>query len=344
MTPHARTFHAVALAIAISTLGHGAHADSEDSPFSARADAHAPLGVMGDHVHAQGEWMLSYRYARMRMDGNRDGTKHRSASDVLADFPVTPTDMDMEMHTFGLMVAPTDWLTLTAMLPYKELSMDHVNRMGVKFTTRSEGAGDFVLSGLWKLFDREGQRIHLNTGVSFPTGRIRERDDVPTPMGVRAMRLPYPMQLGSGTFDLIPGLTYVGHRSWLSWGGQAMGTVRLDENKDDYRLGNKVDLTGWVAAPVTRWASVSGRIAWSRWWNINGSDPDLNPNTVPTADPNRRGGSRVELLGGVNLYLPLGPLGRHRFAVEGGFPIHQDLDGPQLESDWRIVAGWQKAF
>jgi hypothetical protein len=27
-----------------------------------------------------------------------------------------------------------------------------------------------------------------------------------------------------------------------------MGVVRLDENANDYRLGNRVDLTGWVAA------------------------------------------------------------------------------------------------
>jgi hypothetical protein len=30
-----------------------------------RPDGHAPLGVMGDHRHASGEWMLSYRFARM---------------------------------------------------------------------------------------------------------------------------------------------------------------------------------------------------------------------------------------------------------------------------------------
>ncbi|NBD18196.1 MAG: hypothetical protein GVY04_19270 [Cyanobacteria bacterium] len=29
---------------------------------SGRPDGHAPIGVMGDHVHGQGEWMLSYRY------------------------------------------------------------------------------------------------------------------------------------------------------------------------------------------------------------------------------------------------------------------------------------------
>ena len=68
------------------------------------------------------------------------------------------------------------------------------------------------------------------------------------------------------------------------------------------------------------------------------------PTTVPTADPGRRGGYGLSILGGINLYLPLGALGRHRFAIEGGGPVWQWLHGPQLETDWRIVVGWQKAF
>ena len=34
-----------------------------------RADGHAPIGVMGDHLHKRGEWMLSYRFMRMNMEG-----------------------------------------------------------------------------------------------------------------------------------------------------------------------------------------------------------------------------------------------------------------------------------
>jgi len=41
---------------------------------SGRADGHAPIGVMGDHQHEAGEWMVSFRYMRMAMEGN--GTGH----------------------------------------------------------------------------------------------------------------------------------------------------------------------------------------------------------------------------------------------------------------------------
>lgn len=34
-----------------------------------RADGHAPIGVMGDHLHKTGEVMLSYRFMHMDMGG-----------------------------------------------------------------------------------------------------------------------------------------------------------------------------------------------------------------------------------------------------------------------------------
>lgn len=125
---------------------------------------------------------------------------------------------------------------------------------------------------------------------------------------------------------------------------QGLGTIRTGRNREGYRWGNRGDLSGWLAYPWTRWLGTSARAGWSWWDNITGDDDVLNPAMVPTADPDRRGGHRLELWAGVNLYLPLGPLGRHRFAVEAGFPAYEWLDGPQLETDWRIVVGWQKAF
>ena len=32
-----------------------------------RADSHAPIGVMGDHMHKKGKFMTSYRYMYMDM-------------------------------------------------------------------------------------------------------------------------------------------------------------------------------------------------------------------------------------------------------------------------------------
>ncbi|MGB1548408.1 MAG: transporter, partial [Alphaproteobacteria bacterium] len=146
-------------------------------------DDHGPIGVMGDHNHKSGEWMLSYRYSRMEMDGNRDGTNDLSTAQVLNDFMVAPLDMTMEMHMFGAMYGVTDELTLMGMVPYVKKSMNHVNRMNVHFKTETKGIGDSKLTGLYTLYDSgEGaeagharQKVMLNVGISLPTGSVDKR-------------------------------------------------------------------------------------------------------------------------------------------------------------------------
>lgn len=307
---------------------------------SARPDGHAPIGVMGEHTHHAGGFMLSYRYMLMNMDGMRIGTNRVSNQRVLQDFMVTPTDMDMQMHMFGLMYAPTDYITLAGMVPYVKKSMNHLTRMGGRFKTESEGLGDIKFTGLIKVFDRSNQRIHLNAGMSFPTGSIDKKDD--TPAGSN-QQLPYPMQLGSGTFDLLPGITYLGQHRKISWGAQVSGTIRLGENDRDYSLGNRFDATAWGAWDWFNWVSTSARMDWQSWGNIDGADPALDPAIVPTADADLQGGNRLDLLFGINFYVPEGPtlIKNQRLAVEFGFPVYQDLDGPQLETDWVLWLGWQ---
>jgi len=85
---------------------------------SSRPDGHAPIGVMGDHTHEQGEYMLAYRYMRMSMAGNRDGTSERTTQSVLDHFMVAPLDMSMTMHMAGMMYAPSDAVTLIARLRF----------------------------------------------------------------------------------------------------------------------------------------------------------------------------------------------------------------------------------
>lgn len=96
---------------------------------------------------------------------------------------VVPTEMDMQMHMFGLMYAPNVRVTLMGMLPYKENSMRHITYAGPmgtnvlgELTTESSGIGDLKVSAL--------------------------------------------IGLGSGSYDLIAGLTYQGAQSAWGWGAQ----------------------------------------------------------------------------------------------------------------------------
>lgn len=310
-----------------------------ETATSTRPDAHGPLGVMGEHVHKAGEWMLSYRYSTMRMKGNRDTTNSLSTADVLADYMVSPKDMDMQMHMFGGMRGITDDLTLMVGVPYIQLEMDHVTRMGAEFETKAEGFGDVKATGLYRFYKDGSNQLLANVGVSIPTGNIDERDDTPA---MNNAKLPYPMQLGSGTFDPIVGLTYTGKQDDWSWGAQGLATFRLYENSNDYRKGNEYNLTGWGAYKLNEYVSLSGRLEGKWWMDYKGRDPQLNPMMVPTADVELRGGRRVDAYAGINLIIP--EWNENRFAIEFGAPIYQHLDGPQLETDYRLIAGWQYAF
>jgi hypothetical protein len=316
-----------------------------------RPDGHAPIGVMGDHTHERGEVMLSYRYMRMDMEGNRDGTDDVSVSEILSpqgrDFRVTPTAMQMNMHMFGLMYAVTDEFTLMGMLPIISTHMDHETRPGGTFRTESGGIGDVSVTALYKVADLDRQRVHVNFGLRLPSGSIEERDVTPASAPAET-RLPYPMQLGSGTVDLTPGLTYLAQEDRWSGGAQLLATIRLGNNDADYRLGNRLMGTAWAAANLLERLSVSARLLGERWGNIDGSDASFDGavamRMVPTVFPELRAGSRVDIGLGFNVLLGGDRPSQARLAFEVLAPVYQKLDGPQLETDYQLVTGLQYVF
>ncbi|MDH3639989.1 MAG: transporter [Gammaproteobacteria bacterium] len=287
-----------------------------------------PGSLVGAHMMNPGGWMLSYKLMRMEMDGNRDDTDRLSEAEVRAQgFAVVPTEMTMDMHMVGAMYGATDKFTLMAMLPYVSNDMDHVAGMplgSVRFTTESDGIGDVKAGALIKLYDQANRSIHANALVSFPSGSIDERD---LPPG----QLPYPMQLGSGTYDLMPGLTYTVHAPRYSWGVQAMATIRLGDNDRDYTLGDQGRIIGWYSRDLADSLALQLRLDFDAWGNIDGADPELNTALVPTADPDRRGGQRLD----VGIGLMKGVSG-WQFGIDVAVPVQQNLDGPQLETDYVV--------
>ena len=100
----------------------------------ARPDSHAPIGVMGEHGHKVGEMMLAYRFMTMDMRGLQSGTDAVETVDVLKDFMMAPTAMNMKVHLFGVMFAPHDKITLMVMTSYQQRHMEmegaHIHAAG----------------------------------------------------------------------------------------------------------------------------------------------------------------------------------------------------------------------
>ncbi|PAU80495.1 alpha-amylase [Halovibrio salipaludis] len=362
-----RSLIAGACALGLSSLvpafAHGPYTDGEWA--GPRPDSHAPMGVMGDHRHSAGEWMISYRYMPMSMSDNQQGTSSISDDTIATAIPnrfagnpmqpptlrVVPRDMRTDMHMVGAMVAPTDRVTLMAMANYLKKEMTLTTYQGPTgtdtlgtFKTRNEGWGDIKLSALVGLASWTGHELHLNAGISLPTGSTDESDQVLTPMNTRQkMRLPYGMQLGSGTYDLLPGLTYNGHYGWISWGAQYSGVIRTGENDEGYTLGDEHEVTGWGALRVTPWLSTSLRLSALSREDIDGRDERIMA-PVQTADPNNYGGERVDLGIGANLAGQSPALRGHRLGAELVSPIHQDVNGVQLGMDWMATLAYQYSW
>ena len=326
-----------------------------------RPDANAPISVMGDHTHPEDGWMLSYRYMSMQMDGMRSGTKRINSQNVFAaNYAVAPENMTMEMHMLGMMYAPTDQLTLMAMANFIDTEMEHrvnpavagmINGGDSGFTTDSSGFGDIKLSALYRFYLDGKSKAHFGIGFSLPTGSIDEKDETPAMGGRQHQLLPAPMQLGSGTIDLLPSLTYVQQFTDWSWGAQASGVIRLeDENDNNYRLGNKFELIGWAGYNLAEWFGLNGGLSYAYARELKGSQKDLNVNapmgrrSVTTAFGDNYGGERIDLILGINLLKPTGYLEGNRLSFDLRLPIWCGLNGYQLESDYALTFGWQKAF
>ena len=295
---------------------------------------------MKNHQHQEGDWMFSYRFMVMSMKDNRNGTDRLGVSEVLAngsgDYRIAPIEMTMNMHMLGIMYAPSKNYTLMAMIPYIENSMDHVTAMGSKFSTKSSGLGDISLS----INSANKRGFSWKLGMSFPTGSQDYKDT--TPMG-RSV-LPYPMQIGSGTYDLIAGTGYLIEQGVGQVGVETRGIFRLGKNDDSYRVGNQYDLTIWYSRQINHQFSLSARGIYQYKDNYKGRDSRYamarRASIVPTVVEDLRGGQRLNFALAINLSLSK----RHRFSVEYQKPVWQNLDGPQLGMHEALALAWQLAL
>ena len=285
-----------------------------------------------------GKWMIGYQFMFEKMDGNLVGTNRIGNPEILKRFFATPTDMTMQMHMGMVMYAPTDKLTLMALVPYVRKEMNHLAVDGARFAERTEGIGDIELRGVYSVHETKEPRqwLLLNGGVGLPTGSIDAKMD--------GKRLEYPMQIGSGTFSLLPGITYLGQVLPWGWAADLNSTVRLGRNSNGYRLGNRYQASVSITRQLGNSVSLSGGARGEIWRNNHGSDSTLDPADEPTKDPNLQGGKRLSALLGITFHPPNGPLRGQHFHLQAEVPVKQSLDGPQLARRGIIRAGWQLEF
>jgi hypothetical protein len=181
-------------------------------------------------------------------------------------------------------------------------------------------------------------RASLTLGATVPTGKLGKKG--PTATATRAV-LPYPMQGGSGSVDILAGGTFQVQNDAGSVGAQFNSVIRFRNNPKDYRLGNRYDFSVWGAYNVSDWASVSIRGFFENWGEISGFDSRTDGSVDPLANPFAQGGERVVIPFGLNIFIRQGRASGHRLSLEYYYPVHEDLNGPQLSLDRTILLSWQ---
>lgn len=353
-----KNFQYLPLMLAAYTLATPTLAHEQASIDSA---SHAPISIMGDHRHKAGEWMVSWRTMQMTMTGLKRGSDDIDEQTLVTQVPnvhgmppmqrVAPMEMTSIMHMLGMMYAPSDNLTLMAMLSWHDKQMTLQSYQGMmgatplgEFETSSQGLGDTELGLLYGAYQSGAFATHLNFSVSLPTGSLDEADVVLTPMNTTpTRRLPYSMQHGSGTVDIKPGVTTrYAPGNWVL-GAQLMATLRLGTNTEGYRLGNQLNLEAWAQYRLVESTSISLGITRRQQKDIQGMDSAIALPVI-TADPNNYGGQLALAKIGVNWVGQRGFMHGHRIAFEWATAVHERVNGIQMAMDDMLIVGYQFAF
>ncbi|HEY0961734.1 MAG TPA: DUF3570 domain-containing protein [Pseudomonadales bacterium] len=336
-----------------ATDGHGAHAG-----HASHGKHPVPAGLMFTHAgQARGSFMTGYRASHQRQYGALlHGTQSASDDDVAtaacnatAPCRMAPARMTMTMHMLDLMYAVNDTTTLMLMPQYMTMDMrlrrlagapmpqpgahDHDGR-----SHTAGGLGDTLVAGLFTLHASATHGWQASLGVSVPTGSIsREyRRTFQADGGL----VHYDMQGGSGTWDLVPSLTWQATRgSWHS-GVQVGGIRRLQSrNASGYRLGDQLQLSAWTLRTLNRYASLSLRAQWQRRGAIDGAFDAYNAAIGPMDFPDNHGGDFIDVGFGLNL-----ALGGSGLALEWFAPVDEDVNGFQLERHGALAVTWHYSY
>ncbi len=318
----------------------------------------APAGL--DHAHRPlraGEFMAGYRYGYAQWSGDFLHGTHAVDNNAMLNQACTPAqcasvtrEMSMNMHMLDLMYAPTDWLTLAIMPQLMDMRMALSNIPGAPQTGGHHhggsgddthvtgGLGDTEFGALVKLYDAGLRSAHVGLMLRAPSGDYAIRHG-----NVRlGPFMHYDMQTGSGTWDLAPSLTWLGHWQAWSFGAQSAAVVRLEgANGAGYGLGHRFETSLWSGYALTDWLGVTLRATHTFQGRVRGHFKPAVFAAVsgPMDLPDNSGGRYFDIGAGLSAKVLQG-----RLSVEWLAPVSDDVNGFQRERAGTLFAGWQVGF
>jgi len=317
---------------------------------------HAPIGVMGDHMHSKGEIMFSYRFMNMLMKGNLNGEKRIGVTELSnLNYSSAGSTMLMKMHMLGMMYAPTNKITLMVMSNYiiNDMEMEmldmeshsgHNHSSNNMMQHSSSGFGDASIVSLMQFYNNHNIKSHVTCGFSIPFGSINKKSNHEMHhmsedgdhMHEKS-NLPYGMQLGSGSIDPIFGAILNYYNGNIVYGTQVLGKHRITKNENKYKLGNENHISAWLGYNFSKNISLSTRYLYRNIGEINGQDEEIDSTMSPLGDVNNYGRIDSQIGFGVNYLHDSG----HRLAIEYLLVPIQNVNGIQMKLINNLIIGWQ---
>ena len=355
--------------------------DGTATPSNPVALRRAPAGVRLDHLLANsGDMEVGYHYHYdVRGTGMQHGTRRAGDTEIITGAcpgtlcTLTPRDSDTHVSTvdFMLGLSPRATVVLDAQyvnhdMKLRDLNVDVQNTLGiippprVSYSRNTGGIGDVGLHFLYGLFESAGHEVHAGLGFSAPTGSVEQR-----PTFTRDFSA-YDSQLGSGTWDFHPSLTYSGELLRFIWGTQLSGIKRMESSNDaGYRLGDQFQATAWGSVRLIASLSASLRGQYTAQGGVRGRfDGHAAPQAIgtrlvgtetqtvfeyvdtpsaingPMDGPDNTGGQRWDVGFGLNAVIPRGLLRGNRVSVEWLEPVATHFNGYQLERQGTLQLSW----
>ncbi|MGZ8243252.1 DUF3570 domain-containing protein [Methylomagnum sp.] len=319
----------------------------------------APAGIMFGHMlDKAGDVMVGYRYMySLQSRSMLHGPNNAADPAIIArgcgagKCSYALSEMSMQMHMLDLMYAPTDWLNLMLMPQFMDMDMKFRVPTGAPPPTgvshshggalghSTGGVGDIGLYALFKLLDAPGHHAHATLGFMAPSG------DAGLKMPTSQTFYDYGMQLGSGTWDFRPSLTYTGHADDWSWGAQVSGVKRLEtHNAYGYALGDMFQSTAWGGYNVLDWLSASVRGVYTAQGKVDGQYKASASYSGTMDFPANYGGHYWDVGFGLNATVAEGAFQGNQLGVEWLQPVLDDVHGYQVERKGSLYATWSLMF
>ncbi|MEZ6005736.1 MAG: transporter [Planctomycetota bacterium] len=291
--------------------------------------AHGPI-VEIDHVRLSIDWQ------RIEYGGLMDGSIPISSADLFArGFQRAPiSGVREELHLraeYGLSEAFT--LRLDAPIVNKIVAFEDASAQRTRL--RTTGLGDVAIGASVELSRGEESRSEVALDLDMPTGSVTDREP-PDPNTNLAPRLPYDLQPGHGTWRLRPSFHLARWGADWSAGAGFEYQTSLDESDQGWKPGNALLAQAWYTRRFDESRSVVFAVDYEGQDEVSGQDTALDTSLDPMQLPQNTGGQRF----GASIGLHMEVERRNFLAIEVGVPVWQEVEGVQLEEDYRLRLGW----